>query len=146
MLFAVLPAISSSASAAEIVVRRITVQFETLESGKSFGTAVSVFVQDGNGIVAEEHNFASGVAFRANSRTGQFTIPLTTHGPITAGDLRDFIITAQSQAPTGKSDTWRFNLTIEFHMSNGGVITRTAGHLGLRSVNGSVASVSHRFH
>ena len=132
------------AGAAELVARRIDIQFETLDSGKAPATSVTVLVEDGNGLVAAKYDFARGVAFAGNTNSPEFVVPII-RGPITAGDLRAFKVTIQMHAASGQTDTWRFNHVLRAHMSNGGVITREAQHCGLKSVGGGMAGVSREF-
>ena len=134
--------LAPTASAA-LVAQRITIQFKTLEDGKGPGSAVSVFVHAGGEVVARNEDFARG-ALAGNSTSGEFTIPIV-RGPVTAEELREFRVSVHLQAPPGKTDAWKFDFVIRIHMSNGGVITREAKNVGLKSVSGGAAVVSHDF-
>lgn len=137
--------LTAGTALASPVVQRITIQFNTLDSGKAPLSAVSVFVQNSNGVVVARYDdFAKG-ALAPNSTSPEFGI-LITHGPLTMDDLSAFKVTVQMQGRPGKTDTWRFKSAVALHLANGTVITRQSGLCELTSHSGGAAGVARDFH
>jgi hypothetical protein len=135
---------ATPAEAVNVVVKTITIQFDTLDGGKAPLAAVSVMLQNGTGVIAASYEFAKG-PLAANSTSPEFMLP-ATHGPVSTDDLRNFKVTVQLQAPPGKTATWRFKYNVTFRLANGAVITRPSAPCELKSNSGGIASLPREYH